>query len=166
MLTGQGKWLMVTVIATCITLAVSILVLGVMIARQIGMPDMTALSGVTATIKAATGGAPDDDARSDAMDGYSHKGPFRSSNPVDWFGPDDYPIEARHHDIEGKVRFDLTIDAAGHATSCTILESSGSAALDEGTCRLAVERAELAPLPQTGRPPEHYTNSVVRRLAD
>lgn len=60
-----------------------------------------------------------------------------------WFTSDDYPVEALRRTEEGRVRVRLAVDRRGRARACAIVESSGSAALDEGTCRIFVRRARF-----------------------
>lgn len=57
--------------------------------------------------------------------------------PADLFGPDAYPPEAIRNDEQGRVVAQLAIGADGAVGQCTIVTSSGSAALDATTCRQA-----------------------------
>jgi TonB family protein len=76
-------------------------------------------------------------------------GPFpanREARPIkleSWISIDDYmadgPIDA------GVVRVRLAVSAAGRATTCKIVESSGVPRLDERTCKLLVRRAMFEP---------------------
>ncbi len=59
--------------------------------------------------------------------------------------PDDYPKTALRNREEGVVGFELTIGVNGRISACTIVRSSGSAALDSATCRLLVSRARFRP---------------------
>jgi protein TonB len=59
--------------------------------------------------------------------------------------PDDYPDAARRHDETGTVRARLEIGANGSVTGCSIVASSGSAALDSATCRVLRARAHFTP---------------------
>ena len=61
------------------------------------------------------------------------------------FSEEDYPPEAWQARQEGSVRFAYDVAPDGRVTGCTIIRSSGSPALDEGTCRLMTERARLTP---------------------
>ena len=54
----------------------------------------------------------------------------------------DYPVEAWRDGSEGTVRFELDHDAAGKIVDCRIIESSGSAVLDDATCPIILERAK------------------------
>ena len=66
-------------------------------------------------------------------------------NPREWVLADDYPLEAIRAGAEGRVRFTLEVDAEGRPLSCTVVESSGHAALDRTTCAVMLERARFAP---------------------
>ena len=66
-------------------------------------------------------------------------------NPAHWFSNDDYPIEARRRDEEGRVMLRLTIDPHGKADTCAIVSSSGSIFLDDATCDLAMHRSRFLP---------------------
>lgn len=57
--------------------------------------------------------------------------------------PADYPRAAGGQ--QGTVRAELTVSAAGAVTRCTIVRSSGSAVLDDTTCRLIRERFRFTP---------------------
>ena len=74
-------------------------------------------------------------------------------DPAGWFGPESYPPEAIRANRQGRVLVRLDIDAAGAVAACTVTESSGTAALDEGTCALARERGRFNPaIDQDGKP--------------
>lgn len=65
----------------------------------------------------------------------------------------DYPHQALRMGIEGSVKVRFTITEDGRVTRCTILETSGSALLDQTTCRLAERRFRYRPaLDASGRP--------------
>lgn len=57
----------------------------------------------------------------------------------------DYPAQSWLDGEEGAVRYEIAVDAAGQATKCMILESSGHAALDKRTCDIVMERARFTP---------------------
>ena len=70
-----------------------------------------------------------------------------------YFSSADYPREALKRKEQGTVRFRLGINAEGRVSSCTILASSGSPALDSTTCRLIAQRARFRPArDDEGRP--------------
>lgn len=58
---------------------------------------------------------------------------------------DDYPAEAIRAGQEGEVRVELSVARDGSVSGCQIARSSGSAALDAATCRVAVERYIFSP---------------------
>jgi TonB family protein len=57
----------------------------------------------------------------------------------------DYPAEAMRLGEEGRVGVRVQVAADGRVTGCRVTASSGSRALDEGTCRVLSERARYAP---------------------
>jgi TonB family protein len=57
----------------------------------------------------------------------------------------DYPREAVRRHEQGRVEFELTISPEGVPSACRILASSGSAALDEATCRIMRDRPRFTP---------------------
>lgn len=76
-----------------------------------------------------------------------------AGSPASWFSNDDYPVEARRANKWGRVALRVEIDSAGAVTGCLVVESSGTAALDEVTCRLVRERAHfIAARDKQGRP--------------
>ena len=68
-----------------------------------------------------------------------------AGNPAYWFSNDDYPAEARRRNEQGRVQVRLKIDPHGVARACAIVTSSGSIALDNATCDLAMRRGRFAP---------------------
>lgn len=56
-----------------------------------------------------------------------------------------YPPEALRRGEQGKVGFQLTIDKDGTPLACTITESSGFGALDDGTCEFLVRHGRMSP---------------------
>jgi TonB family protein len=77
-----------------------------------------------------------------------------------YFSTDDYPAEALRLVEQGTVRFAILVDAEGRVADCTVTVSSGSASLDEATCRIVRERMRYRP---AGDP---QGNAVARREAD
>jgi protein TonB len=79
--------------------------------------------------------------------------PAAPPRPTDWpfnlFTGDDYPARAMRGGEEGRVGYHLDISPGGRVTSCTIRRSSGSAALDENTCRIVSRRARFTPARDT-----------------
>jgi TonB family protein len=58
---------------------------------------------------------------------------------------DDYPLESLRNDEQGTVKVKLGVDRSGAVTSCTVVKSSGHAALDQKTCALFQARAKFEP---------------------
>jgi protein TonB len=57
----------------------------------------------------------------------------------------DYPRAAYERGIGGTVYLRFTVAPSGRVSDCTVTRSSGSAALDETTCRLIVQRFRYRP---------------------
>lgn len=76
-------------------------------------------------------------------------GPVPRSKPQTWFSDDDYPSSAARDNAQGVTGFRLDIGADGRVTGCTVTASSGSAILDDTTCRLAPRRARFNPAKDT-----------------
>ncbi|MCU0890686.1 MAG: energy transducer TonB, partial [Sandarakinorhabdus sp.] len=57
----------------------------------------------------------------------------------------EYPPAALALGQSGSVGYRLLVDAQGQVESCDIVESSGHAALDKGTCDLVARRARFVP---------------------
>lgn len=66
-------------------------------------------------------------------------------DPGRFFGPDDYPVDALRAGEQGRVVASLWIDTAGKVASCTVTGSSGSASLDQATCRIALDKVTFTP---------------------
>ena len=79
---------------------------------------------------------------------------------------EDYPIAARDAREQGMVEFTLDVGANGRAMACQVTRSSGSAALDDTTCRLMRSRARFTPaLDASGTPTaDKMTGRIVWRL--
>lgn len=76
-------------------------------------------------------------------------------DPSVFFGPDSYPAEAMRAGEQGRVIALLVIATDGHVKSCYIRETSGSAALDGVTCRIALAKVVFTPaMNAVGRPVE------------
>ncbi len=88
--------------------------------------------------------------------------PTPQSNPGGWVTTNDYPSSALRNEEEGVARFRLTITPVGEVSACFITQSSGSAALDETSCRLVRERARFFPAKnEKGKAVEGtYSNSI------
>ena len=66
---------------------------------------------------------------------------------------DDYPREAVRAHQSGNVHIRFTVGTNGRVSDCTVTRSSGSASLDEATCRLILRRFRYEPARDAqGRP--------------
>jgi TonB family protein len=63
----------------------------------------------------------------------------------DWVTNADYPLDAWRKREEGRVQYDIAVDAQGKAAGCTITYSTATPTLEAETCRLLLERARFAP---------------------
>jgi len=75
---------------------------------------------------------------------------------------DDYPPEALLRAIEGRVLVRIAVSAQGRASECATVATSGSAVIDETTCRVIRRRARFRPARDAaGRAvPARYVSSV------
>ena len=91
------------------------------------------------------------------------------ANLASYFSRDDYPRAAIRNREEGTVVFRLTVGTDGRVADCTITSSSGSASLDEATCRILRERGRYRPArdargnPTTGSDEGSVTWALPRR---
>lgn len=78
----------------------------------------------------------------------------------------DYPSEAIRREEQGTTRFRLTVSPDGRVAGCTVTASSGSAALDNATCRLMRSRARFTPAHDTSgnAVADVVTNAITWRL--
>jgi TonB family protein len=67
------------------------------------------------------------------------------ANLNQYFSADDYPQTALMSRAEGTTSFRLEIDAEGNITRCSVIRSSGNAALDATTCSVLLGRARYQP---------------------
>lgn len=89
--------------------------------------------------------------------------PSPKTNPGTWAGPNDYPAEMLRRDLEGLVRFRLTVDSQGTPTSCHITRSTRPQVFDDRVCLLLLKRARFKPaLDAQGEPVAAYWSSAVR----
>lgn len=65
----------------------------------------------------------------------------------------DYPDDAIRKGEQGTVEFRLNVGVDGRVTGCTVVNSSGSAILDETTCRIMRERPTFRPAIGAGGKP-------------
>ena len=85
-----------------------------------------------------------------------------AESPGSWINNKDYPTSALRAFEEGRVTFSLDVDATGAPTHCTIVTSSGSPALDEGTCRAFMKRSKfIPPVDDAGKPIKGYFSSRI-----
>lgn len=82
--------------------------------------------------------------------------------------PDDYPKAALALEQQGRVVARLLIDEKGTIAACTIISSSGSDALDAGTCEALRRRTRFSPaLDASGHPKAvHYVAPVNWAIPD
>jgi TonB family protein len=79
-----------------------------------------------------------------APDG-SSKPAMVDGDPAMGISDADYPAEALRKGEQGLVRVSYDIAADGMAESCRVIQSSGSASLDEATCEMVTHRARYRP---------------------
>jgi protein TonB len=86
-------------------------------------------------------------------------------NPVP-IKPGDYPREARRAGEQGTVRIYYRISQEGRISACRVVESSGSAALDEASCDIITRRSRFEPATDDqGRPaPSFGSRTITWRL--
>ena len=83
-----------------------------------------------------------------------------------WVTTNAYPTSDLRGEHEGSVRYRLTIDTAGKASGCSVVESSGFAGLDQAACTELLRHARFEPATDdTGaRTSGTYTGTVTWRL--
>ncbi len=83
-------------------------------------------------------------------------------NPGSWATNDDYPSSAIRAEESGTTGFRVEIGPDGKVTSCAVTGSSGSATLDDATCRLISRRARFTPAKDTSGAAvsDSYSNKV------
>jgi protein TonB len=75
----------------------------------------------------------------------------------------DYPDSAIRAEEQGIVGYDLKVGTDGRVTGCVITSSSGSAALDETTCRIMTARMQFTPArDRKGRPVADIVHARLR----
>ncbi|HYW16708.1 MAG TPA: energy transducer TonB [Allosphingosinicella sp.] len=82
---------------------------------------------------------------------------------VSLFSDQDYPPAALRTGQQGAVGYTLDVGANGRVTGRTVTQSSGSATLDDTTCRLLRSRARFTPaLDDAGAAvPDHVNGRIV-----
>ena len=84
------------------------------------------------------------------------------ANLASYVAIDDYPVSALQAGEQGTVRFRLNVGSDGRVTGCQVTGSSGSAALDETTCRIMRSRARFTPArDRNGHPAADVVNSSI-----
>lgn len=127
---------MIGVIALCMALTAALLFLLASLAEQhVG----NAGRWIDSTYRSAIGQPPRPD------EPPSPHGPIPYGTPGAWFSVDSYPVAAQRRGEQGRTVATLHIGRDGRLRSCTIAVSSGSAALDAATCRVATSHAEFLP---------------------
>jgi protein TonB len=81
------------------------------------------------------------------------------ANLNSYFSTDDYPAAALRSNDQGTTGFRLTIGPNGRVTDCSVTSSSGSAALDQATCRILRSRARYTPARDSSGNPTSGTDS-------
>jgi TonB family protein len=78
------------------------------------------------------------------------------------FEPGDYPMNALFSGKSGRVEVVLLIDERGRIADCSVVGTSGVAALDAQTCALLTKRAKLIPAQDTSGKPTRdvFTTSI------
>ncbi|MEQ1687816.1 MAG: TonB family protein [Sphingopyxis sp.] len=100
---------------------------------------LTMIFGLSAALPATAQTAPPPAAPAPAT-------PARAlGDPAQWVSLSDYPAAAYNAQAEGAVRVRLSIAPLGFVDGCSIVESSGNTALDEGTCAILRVRAFFTP---------------------
>jgi len=81
-------------------------------------------------------------------------------NPGSWVSNDDYPSLGLRENMQGMVRFTLTVEPTGRVSGCQVDKSSGWPVLDRTTCALMQRRARFAPATDSAGMPiaATYTN--------
>ena len=80
---------------------------------------------------------------------------------------DDYPDASRRAEEQGVTRVGYTIDPTGKVSACSVIQSSGSARLDDATCKIIIRRFRFNPATRDGQPvSENKTQPVRWQLKD
>lgn len=85
------------------------------------------------------------------------------ANDASFFKDEDYPAVSIRSDQSGAVRFALLIDEKGKVADCTVIETSGVAALDAQTCAIIKTRAKFEPaIGLDGKPAKDASVGTIR----
>lgn len=75
---------------------------------------------------------------------------------------DDYPDASRRAEEQGVTRVSYVVDAEGKVSSCQVTQSSGSARLDDATCKIIIRRFRFNPATRDGKPVSETKSQPVR----
>ena len=85
------------------------------------------------------------------------------ANLASYFSVADYPAAAIRAGEEGTVKVRLDISPKGRVSACTVTASSGSASLDETSCRILTERLRFRPAhDEQGKPTTDSLETAIR----
>jgi len=73
------------------------------------------------------------------------RGAVPAADRLQWITTEDYPSAALRQGVTGTVVIAALIGTDGRVRSCEVTQSSGSALLDDATCRLYTRRAHFTP---------------------
>jgi TonB family protein len=86
-----------------------------------------------------------------------------SANLASLFRPEDYPHDAAVRERQGRVGLVVLVDEAGQVADCTVIATSGVAALDAQSCAVMKARARYEPARDSdGRPAK---DAVIARIS-
>lgn len=163
MIVGQGKSLMIAVLAACAALAFALLGLFAF-----------AIAGLTGEVRTDVSWrsihreAPGTIARQIAasFDRHYPASAKPLGNPGAWIGSDDYPAAALRAGDQGRVVVSVEIDTDGTPGSCIIETSSGHSSLDLATCQAITAHGDFLPALDSGGQPmrSRWTSPGVRWL--
>jgi TonB family protein len=135
-MTGTGKGLTAIVVSMVIATMLALIGVALALVMRIDLPARTAHRSAAEEPPIIAAPVPD------------HGRPVAIGGGATWFTADDYPVEALRRGEQGRVKVRLAVDRRGRPTACAIIETSGSPALDVGTCRTFLARARF----RRGRP--------------
>lgn len=138
--TGSG--MIAIVIVACVVLALVLLVLSALAIDRWIDRHRNALKDVSAS---QAGQLPPAPARSIPPPDPMKANATLRGNPGAAFGADNYPVEALRRGEQGRTVARLSIDASGTPIRCVLETSSGSASLDEATCRIGLRSVRFDP---------------------
>lgn len=86
--------------------------------------------------------------------------PIPVGNPAAWSASAEYPPIALRNGEQGRVGYQLDVDASGQVTGCRITTSSGSASLDAATCPHLLRVASFHPEEVPSAQVRHFNGAV------